>query len=204
MLPLYIFEDCYRHMLADVLEGSRIFAIAGQDEGIERQIESGDHQLPYSIATAGIIRASHENPDGTSNLILEGLLRVRLEGIMQEEPYRLVKVTPMPTHPGAQKEELSKCRQHLHNLIEQHRKLGGEVAKEAFDFLSQLEDTDTYADLAIFSLCRDSQRKQQLLETLETRERLISFSRTLQRENERLILENRLNGGDRDNDPSRN
>ena len=43
----------------------------------------------------------------------------------------------------------------------------------------EVEDIDTFADIAVFNLCEDNAVKQQLLETLETRRRLQLFATSL-------------------------
>src|ERR1700677_3973034 len=62
LLPLYIFEPRYRQMLADALEGNRLFAGAGLDP--VRAEEPDQNEPPFTIAGLGIIRACHENSDG--------------------------------------------------------------------------------------------------------------------------------------------
>jgi Lon protease-like protein len=95
MLPLRIFEDRYKKMLTDVLNQDRIFAIVA-----ERDQTLTDDQLdepPFEVATAGLIRVSKENEDGTSFVMLQGLSRVRIRSINDEGPYRILKVEPLET-----------------------------------------------------------------------------------------------------------
>jgi Lon protease-like protein len=67
MLPLYIFEPRYRKMLQDALESHRMVAIAMQKPNTSRE-------SPAQVAGLGLIRAAVKNPDGTSHLILQGLV----------------------------------------------------------------------------------------------------------------------------------
>src|SRR6266571_1584125 len=71
LVPLYIFEPRYRQMLADALDSHRMFSVAMQKPDTTRE-------APCSVAGLGLIRASVLNKDGTSNLIIQGLARVRL------------------------------------------------------------------------------------------------------------------------------
>lgn len=193
MLPLYIFEPRYRQMLQDVLESDRLFVVAGQD--LEKARVTGEFEPPFGIASVGIIRASHLNDDETSNLIIQGLARVRIRRIISEEPYRLVQIEALATEPGAQEETLEADRARLTDLLNAHRKLGGEVPEEIMDFLGSLKDNDTFLDLAAFTLCPDEREKQRLLETLSTAERFERFFGVLQRANENLVIDNKLRGG---------
>ena len=154
MLPLYIFEERYRRMLQDVLDRDRLFVVAGQD--VEKARTTGEFEPPFGVASVGIIRASHLNEDETSNLIIQGLARVRIQRIISEEPYRMVQIESVATEPGAQEDVLAADRKRLVDMLHAHRELGGEVPEEIMDFLGSLQDADTFLDLAAFTLCRTS------------------------------------------------
>ena len=73
MMPLRIFEERYKAMLADRLNNDRIFAIVAERENVKQEEEH--LELPFEMATAGLIRVSKENADGTSFVLLQGLSR---------------------------------------------------------------------------------------------------------------------------------
>ena len=50
---------------------------------------------PYSVATAGLIRVSKKHQDGTSFVLLQGIIRVRVCGIAREMPYRIIETEEM-------------------------------------------------------------------------------------------------------------
>ena len=90
LMPLFIFEPRYRQMLRDVLATNRLFAVAGIDarqSGAPGQIDP-----PHRVATLGIVRACQKTDNGTSNLLLQGLCRIEIAGIITEEPYRRIRV----------------------------------------------------------------------------------------------------------------
>jgi Lon protease-like protein len=85
LLPLHIFEPRYRTMLADCLAGARCMAMAFQLD------EPEDLERPPRWSTiAGVGRVVHRValPDGRSNIVLQGLARVRLEELTFAAPYR--------------------------------------------------------------------------------------------------------------------
>lgn len=90
LLPLYIFEPRYRRMLDSVLSGDRIFAV-----GMVRP-DTGEESI-FPVAGVGLVRACVEQPDGTSQLILQGIGRVRFESFPQTEPYLIGRAEPMFT-----------------------------------------------------------------------------------------------------------
>ncbi|HNQ89416.1 MAG TPA: LON peptidase substrate-binding domain-containing protein [Verrucomicrobiota bacterium] len=93
MLPLHIFEPRYRRMLRDSLLTHRMFAVAMQRPGCTRE-------SPSAVAGLGLIRAAVTNRDGTSNLVLQGLARVRLIRVVRYRPYRVHRIQPLPQSVG--------------------------------------------------------------------------------------------------------
>ncbi len=82
-LPLHVFEPRFRAMMHDCTEGGpRAIAMAMLAPGWERDYEGRPPILP--IAGVGRIVAHRKNPDGTYDLVLEGIARVRLEELPAE------------------------------------------------------------------------------------------------------------------------
>jgi len=84
MQPLHIFEPRYRQLLEDALEGDRLIAMAMLKPGWEEDYE-GRPPL-YPVACLGRIATYHRLEDGTYNILLLGLRRVRL--LRELEPQR--------------------------------------------------------------------------------------------------------------------
>jgi len=202
LLPLYIFEPRYRQMLADALDGNRLFAIAGLDP--VRAEEPDQIEPLFPIAGLGVIRACHENADGTSNLVLQGVARVRCRAVLSEEPYRRCAIEVLATAPGAGVTELRRQRLALLHQLNEWRELGGPVSADAMRFLRTLAEPETFLDLAAFTLCQDTMEKQRLLEELDTAARFSRFQRHLRAESARLRLARKLQGKLRDDQISGN
>lgn len=89
LLPLHIFEDRYRKMLADVEAGNRFFGVTlfnPSESFIERPASD-------SIGCVAEVREVQALPDGRSNIITVGLIRYRLiEYIESVEQYLMAEV----------------------------------------------------------------------------------------------------------------
>ncbi len=90
-LPLYIFEPRYRRMLEDAMEGSCFFAVARLSG--EESPRPADCSAP--VGTIGLVRASREQNDGTSHLLLHGVMRVRFLRWHADEPYPSATIEPV-------------------------------------------------------------------------------------------------------------
>jgi len=191
MMPLFIFEPRYKTMLRDVLANDRIFAVATLDE---RSKESTHSETPYSVASIGVVRACKQNPDGSSNLVLQGLARVEFESITSEEPYRTAKIRQLLSEPGGSKDRLAANQSRLLSLIQTQRRLGAWIPKEVIQFLSTINEPESALDLAIYTLCSSAPLKQELLETRGVLPRYEKFAAYLQSEIQRLKLDIKLKG----------
>ncbi|MCX7422910.1 MAG: LON peptidase substrate-binding domain-containing protein [Planctomycetia bacterium] len=102
-LPLHIFEARYRQMIADVLEGDRLIAMAFLRPNWETTYDTKLAQI-HPIVCLGHIAVEERLTDGRFNLALRGLSRARIEyEIDTTEPYRVAKLTLLsdqyPTEP---------------------------------------------------------------------------------------------------------
>src|SRR6266566_9624501 len=89
LLPLYIFEARYRQMLDHALHRHRMFCVALIKPSCPEWRAAEDF---FHLATVGLIRACVGRGDGTSNLILQGLQRVRFTEFEQETPFPVAKI----------------------------------------------------------------------------------------------------------------
>jgi ATP-dependent Lon protease len=106
--PLFIFEERYRRMLEHALSTDRLFAI-------------GDRRRDGSlrpIVTAGLIISAVRATDGTSQLVLQGIHRMRITGWQQEAPFLIATVEPFETDPGPA-EKVHELSQEVEAILEQ-------------------------------------------------------------------------------------
>ena len=169
MMPLFIFEPRYRHMLETSLRGHRMFAVAGLDKSkIEFAVES---EPAHKIATLGMIRGCRTQEDGTSQLILHGLARIRLDEIYDEKPYREAKITPLESTQNIEKNELLKKQSRLLTLVKQLANSNEQFPTELLNFMESLEDPENFADMVAYSMISDADLKQSVLNTLVVEDR---------------------------------
>ena len=189
MMPLRIFEERYRQMLDDVLGQDRMFAIVREREDISA--DEVDMELPYEVATVGLVRISKKHDDGTSFVLLQGLHRVRIKSILQEDPYRILEIEPVDT---VVEETVPEVREQIVDSLKHNIKLGGLVSEEILEMLLPLEDTNVFVDLAAHHVCRDSDDKQKMLESASLHDRASSLLGILHAENEKLSFFNQTLG----------
>jgi len=199
MMPLRIFEDRYKQMLKDVISGDRIFAIVAERENLSPGEDM--EEPPFEVATAGVIRVSKENEDGTSFVLLQGVERLRVRHIIQETPYRVLKVEPWKTVVDGESDTI---RQTLMQEMKKNKELGGEVTADVLEYLSPLDDVVAFVDLAAFTLCKQVIRKQAMLEVQRLSKRAQMIIDDLRSQNKELQLYKDLLGDQPDSGSNRN
>jgi Lon protease-like protein len=168
LLPLYIFESRYRQMLEHALNHHRIFSVA-----LVRP-ECVDWESPddfFHIAGVGLIRACVERDDGTSNLILQGLERVRFTSFEQDAPFPIATIEPLESNAETSVETEALAEK----VLELYSKVKGEgrqLPEKVDRYLSDLGDPEMLADLVASTFITDALRRQRVLEELSVNQRL--------------------------------
>jgi Lon protease-like protein len=168
LLPLYIFETRYRQMLDHALQHHRMFCVALIKPSCPEWQAPEDF---FHLATVGLIRACVGRGDGTSNLILQGLQRVRFASFEQEAPFPVARIDTVASrgHASVEAEALGA------KVLELYAKLktkGRELPRKVDRYLSDLTDLEMLADLMASTFINDPLRRQQVLEELALNQRL--------------------------------
>ena len=167
-MPLHIFEDRYRQMVEEALEGDCMFCIGnllGSDSS-----NPEDHAA--KVGTIGLIRASRESPDGTSNLALHGVFRVHFDEWLDEKPYPYARIHPLIDTTLTEEEEedyLVLLRAAVNMAL---KKFPTQVSDQVNELLDRADDATTSADAIAQQFIHDPNDRQRLLENGEVRQRL--------------------------------
>ena len=96
-LPLHIFEQRYREMVAEALASDRLIGMSLLKPGWERDYEG--RPPVYPVACSGVITHVDRLADGRYNIVLRGLERVRIVGEESGRSYRRARVESAPETP---------------------------------------------------------------------------------------------------------
>ncbi len=159
-LPLYIFEPRYRQMLEEALEGDCFFAVArllGAELG-----DPADHVAP--VGTIGLVRASREQNDGTSQLLIHGVMRVRFTEWHEGRNYPFASIEPVISvfTPENQAQAAMKT---LRGAVEDAvRPLPEEVQAGVFALLDRADEPGLMTDIIAQQFIHEADLRQRLLE----------------------------------------
>jgi len=158
-LPLFIYEDRYRKMLAEALEGNCFFAITRLLKE-DAPFEEGAAE----IGTIGLVRASRQQEDGTSQLLLHGVMRVRFTEWLDEKDYPYASIEPLissftPDH--QEKAAMKTLRGSVEDAI---RPLPQEVQNGVLELLDRADSAALMTDIISQQFIHEPDLRQHLLE----------------------------------------
>lgn len=168
-LPLHLFEERYRTMAEDrITNGNGLIAIALLRPGYEAEYDG--RPAIHSIAGLGRVVAHRKNGNGTHDIVLRGLGRVRLEELATDEhPYRLAKAELLRTTntelPRSVLAPLLSCTSRIAAVVRE-RHPDFEVGFGADD------DIATIVDRIADRFVSEPPRRQKILEAIDLEERL--------------------------------
>ena len=162
ILPLHIFEERYKAMTADALDGDGQIAMALLRPGWEKCYYSRAAIEPE--VCVGQILQSERLPDGTYNFLLQGCTRARVVG---EDPpgerlYRIAKLEPI-VESTPMEIDLSAHRDRMNELFATGAMSRACLGKQFRQMLASTWPTQDVADVAAFYLLDDLPLKQSLL-----------------------------------------
>jgi Lon protease-like protein len=181
---LNIFEDRYKVMLADCLQGSRRLGIVG----IETGVEVGGPAVPYAVGClAQIIEVENSENDQTFVIQVAGLERIRVLEIDEEsKPYLRGRVELWPDEaiPGPTASAAAQAGGLFNEYIAALLRESGRASQETLAALPlKLPDDPELLSFIIGALVQAPlDAKQQLLEAPSAGARLDAEIRLLNRE----------------------
>jgi Lon protease-like protein len=168
LLPLYVFEPRYREMLEHALNHHRMFSVALIKPQHAQWRSPEDF---FHIAGLGLIRACVGRGDGTSNLILQGLERVRFTSFEQATPFPIATIDTLESDSVSSVETEALAAKVL-ELYSKFKGAGRQLPAKVDQYLSDLGDPEMLADLVASTFINDALRRQRVLEELSVNQRL--------------------------------
>src|SRR6478735_7905247 len=169
-------------------EGPVIAIFAQRDPSTD---DPGEGDL-YPVGCAARVLKALKHSSGNYSLILQGLARIRLGEVTQEEPYLRAKVTRVPLT-QSEDVEAEALAMSLRDVAKQVIQLMPELPREAPSLIDSIQAPGALADLVAANLDAPVDEKAQLIETIDVKERIRKVLRLLTRQLEILKMRERIN-----------
>jgi len=191
VLPLTVGRESSRQLIESLSEEGKLIAIVSQLD--PRVDQPGPNDL-HAIGTAAFVHRVVRMPNRNYFVFVEGAYRLRIVEIVQHEPFLRARVEALedilPERKDTEFEALERSVQQLFQEIVAHSE---HLSDELQTVAANLGDAARLTDFVASSLpSLNTATKQELLETLDVRERLRRLSAVLAKEYQILQIRNRI------------
>jgi ATP-dependent Lon protease len=177
-------------LIDEALQGGRLVGAVTQKDPKE---DSPRADGLHSVGTITVIHKALKQPDGTVRLVAQGVARFRLVEIIQAEPYLKARIEPIQEPETESDLELEALTRSVTSLFGKVVSLSPAMSDELVTLLDNVEDAGAIADMVAASLpTLPLPLKQELLETVNVRERLSKLAGALGKEAEVLELGSKI------------
>ncbi len=146
----------------------------------------------YPVGVAARVLKALKHSSGNYSLILQGLVRVRMEHVGQQAPYLRARISRLD-EPKTEDVESEALAMSLRDIAKQVIQLMPELPREASSLIDSIQEPGQLADLVAANLDAPVDEKAQLLETIDAKERIRKVLRLLTRQLEILKMRERIN-----------
>ena len=183
-------ESSIRLIDQAVADGSPVGVFTQRDASVEEP----NHGDLYSIGTLTHIHKMFKLADGSLRLIVQGLTRVYLDGLVSTHPYITGEVHAADETLGDEDElEVDALQRNIKNNFQQVVSLSPLLSDDLQSLAANISEPGKLADFIASSLTTiPTATKQEVLATLEIRERLSDLNRILINELEVLELGSKI------------
>jgi ATP-dependent Lon protease len=145
----------------------------------------------YNMGTITKVKQMLKLPNGTIRVLVEGLQRGRIAAFHDEETYLAVTVEPYEEQDVKDVEDEALMRTML-NYFEQYIKLSKKISAETYASVADIEEPGRMADIIASHLPLKQKEKQEILETIDVKERMNRVIDIIHNEKEVLNLEKKI------------
>lgn len=145
----------------------------------------------HKIGVAARVLKSLKHGSGNYSLILQGMNRLRLDGLQSRHPFLMAKVTPLDEQ-QADDVEVEALVLGLKDLAGQVLGMAPDLPEDATRIVEEIDDPNHLADLVAANLDTSVQEKVELLALLDVKSRLRAVLRLVTRQLELLKTKQRI------------
>jgi Lon protease-like protein len=190
-MPLAVARESSVRLIDDAIANGKLIAVFTQrDAAVE---EPGQDDL-YPVGTATHIHKMFKLPDGSLRLIVQGLARLKLDQVIDTQPYLRARVTAATEDTNdADRLEIDALARNIKTNFQQVVSLSPLLSDDLQTLAVNITEPGRLADFIASSLSTiGTAVKQDVLETLDIRTRMDNLNRILIKELEVLELGSKI------------
>jgi len=196
IVPLYVNRKNSVEAVDFALSQNRMILLATQKNA---QMEEPQEDDIYKVGTVGLIMRMLKLPDGRLRILVQGIMRARVDGFQSTDPFVMARLAPM--REAEAKSSNLKTEALVRNVkkaVENATSLGKNIAPEVMIIISNMDDPGRLADLVAANLDLKVKAAQEILSLVHPVKRLQRAFELLQREVELLEVQQQINAQAKD------
>lgn len=186
--PLFVGRPRSIQALEGAMERDKLVFLATQKDPKNDEPRADDI---YDIGTLGQVIQMLKLPDGTVKVLVEGKHRARIDAFVEKDDCYFVAIDELPDAPY-ESPELEALIRSVTDTFENYINLSKKVPPEVVSSVKGITEAGRLADTIIAHLNVRIAEKQDVLATIDARERLESLLGLLEREVEILQIEKKI------------
>lgn len=188
VVPLFVGREKSVRAIEESQKENKYIMLAAQKDA--RTSNPGEKDI-YEVGTLGEVVQLIRLADGPIKVLVEGKQRARIKKFHLEDDFMLVDVEEL--EPSTEiSTELRALMRSVNNTFESYVKLGKKVNPEMIMQVNAIEDPSRLADAIVVQLNIKLEDKQDILETIDPKERLEKILGHMKSEIEILQVEKRI------------
>ncbi|MGE3274698.1 MAG: endopeptidase La [Vicinamibacterales bacterium] len=190
-MPLAVARESSVRLIDEAVSSGSLIGVFTQRDAAEDEPRKDDL---YPVGTASHIHKMFKLPDGSLRIIVQGLARVQLDELPQVRPYLRGRVSEAPEAVAdADRLEIDALQRNIKTNFQQIVSLSPLMSDDLQTLAVNIAEPGRLADFIASSLGTiPTATKQEVLETLDVRERLDTLNRLLIKELEVLELGSKI------------
>ncbi|MEM8933354.1 MAG: LON peptidase substrate-binding domain-containing protein, partial [Acidobacteriota bacterium] len=198
IVPLSIHDEASSRAVDQALAEDRLLMLVSERERKDAEAPLDADDL-HEIGTVGVIMRMLKLPDTRVRILVQGLVRARIESLGQQVPFPQARIATLddrrPRRPNLKTEALMRT---VRDGLEQAIHLGRSISPEVVVLAANLDDPGRLADLTASNLELEPRQAQIILESRDPVTRLRMVSEHLGREVQLLTMQHELENQARD------
>jgi len=167
IIPLLIVDEAHLKLVDDALQKDKLIVVTVIKE--PDKVTEGPPEI-HRVGTAALIVKLSKADEGTI-LVVQGITRVEIGEIVSHEPYQRARVVRLKEVDHKDK-AIDALRANILNLFKQIVDLSPYIPQDLVQLSTNVDQPGSLADMVISALNLGRNKKQEILESLDVKERL--------------------------------
>lgn len=190
VIPITVGRDKSIKLVKDAYKADRTIAVVSQKD---MSVEDPTFEQLHQVGTVAHIIKILQMPDGNTTIIIQGKQRVKLQELIQDEPYLVARVARFPEEkPKTSSKEFKALISSVKELALQIIQLSPHLPSEAGIAVKNIESPTFLVNFISSNLSLELIQKQELLETKDFVKRAKQLLEHLTTEIQMLELKNQI------------